>query len=121
MEELHKGKKVPTGTVDIGKAPVLHLFRTNDSLPDPARIRSALTTFTTDYTVNDSMEGPPFRTNSLIWQADYQEAQERGLFDRIFGSDKDTAMGTAREDDDDDDDNKKDKDRDDHGGGWRLW
>ena len=121
VEELHKGKKVPTGTVDIGKAPVLHLFRTNDSLPDPARIRSALTTFTTDYTVNGSMEGPPFRSNSLIWQADYQEAQERGLFDRFFGSDKDTAMGTAREDDDDDDDNKKDKDRDDHGGGWRLW
>lgn len=111
VEELHKGKKVPTGTVDIGKAPVLHLFRTNDSLPDPARIRSALTTFTTDYTVNGSMEGPPFRSNSLIWQADYQEAQERGLFDRMFGQitgkDKDTAMGTSHKEDDDSPEHKE--------------
>lgn len=104
LEELKNSQKTPYGTYEPDKSPTLHLFRTNQSLPEPDRMRQALTIGGKDYTVGGNMEGPPFRNDSLIWKVDFEEAEKRGLFDRIFGriigSDKDTAMGSSHEDDD---------------------
>ena len=103
LEELKHGKKAPYGTYEPNESPTLHLFRTNKSLPEPERIKKALTVGGKNYTVNGNMEGPTFRKDSLIWEVDFAEAEKRGLFDRLFGkitgSDKDTAMGTSTEDD----------------------
>lgn len=104
VEKLAHANKAPHGTYLPGKAPTLHLFRTDNCLPDFDRIRQALTADGVDYTVNNTNEGPPFLKDSLVWKADFDEAEKRGLFDRLFGkltgSDKDTAMGTSHESDD---------------------
>ena len=121
---------------------MLHLFRTSKVLPEPEKIKQALKSGGRDYSINDCREGPPFFEDSLIWKADFEEGEKRGLFSRIFGkltgSDKDTAMGTSRKDDDaenDDEerddakeDGKKDGDKKDKGDKeesildtWRLW
>ena len=119
LEEIDNPKNPPYGTFDSKHSPVHHLFRTAKSLPAPEKIREALTANGKNYTINDCKEGPPFLENSLIWEADFEAAEKRGLFDRIFGKisgkDKDTAMGSShREDDEDtpDSDKKKDKKKD---------
>lgn len=99
VEQLNNPNKTPHGTYPPDKSPTLHLFRTNDSLPDFNRINLALTADGKDYRVNKANEGPPFLQDSLIWKADFDEAQKRGLFERLFGKltgkEQDTAMGTS--------------------------
>lgn len=99
VEELKSPARAPYGIIPADQSPVLHLFRTADTLPDPRRMKRALTNTDEDYSINDCEEGPPFREDSLIWQVDFDEADKRGLFDRIFGDD--TAMGSRHERDDD--------------------
>ncbi len=125
LEELKNTKKPPYGTHTPDKSPTLHLFRTNESLPDPDRIRQALTRGSKDYTVNGNMEGPPFLENSLVWQVDFAEAEKRGLFDRLFGkltgSDKDTAMGSSREDDGKEEPEEEQPAPDERNSGASIW
>lgn len=146
LEELDDPKNPPHGIIKKDDAPMLHLFRTSKVLPEPEKIKQALKSGGRDYSINDCREGPPFFEDSLIWKADFEEGEKRGLFSRIFGkltgSDKDTAMGTSRkdndekdddeesdkEDDDDKEGGKKDSDKKDKGDKeenildtWRLW
>ncbi len=125
LEEIKDPKNPPYGIIGKDKAPTLHLFRTNDSLPSPEKIRRALTADGKNYTINDCNEGPPFLENSLIWKADFQAAQKRGLFSRVFGkisgSDKDTAMGTSHKDEDTEADKSKNEEDKNILDSWRLW
>ncbi len=127
LEEIDDPKKPPYGTFDAEHSPIHHLFRTNNTLPDPEKIHQALTADGKNYSINNSTEGPPFLEDSLIWEADFQAAEKRGLFDRLFGklsgADKDTAMGASHREDDSEQaqpDNKQQKD-DNPLDAWRLW
>ena len=130
-EELESPRKAPNGIFAPKDAPKLHLFRTCEVLPDPAKIKRALTAGGVDYSISDCKEGPPFVEESLIWKADFAEGEKRGLFSRLFGklsgSDKDTAMGTSHADDSANDKPKKEGKPDKQGkeenilDSWRLW
>lgn len=98
IEKVKSPGTAPRGIVAPDKSPVLALFRTNDSLPDYNAIDRALTIGGKDFRVKGSMEGPPFKDDSPIWKVDYEEAQERGLFDGIFGlfRNDNTAMGKRK-------------------------
>ncbi|MBQ7024187.1 MAG: hypothetical protein IJN29_11425 [Akkermansia sp.] len=127
VEEIDDPKNPPYGIIDKSESPTLHLFRTSDSLPDPEKIRAALTANGKDYTINNGNEGPPFLKDSLIWKADFQAAQKRGLFSRVFGkitgSDKNTAMGTSHREDESEQDPPTKEQQNDAPllDGWRLW
>ncbi len=98
VEKVKSPGTAPRGFFKPGESPVLHLFRTNDSTPDFSAIERALTAGGKDFRVKGFMEGPPFREDSLIWKADYAEAQQQGLFDSIFGifRNDNTAMGKRK-------------------------
>ena len=98
MEKVKSPGTAPRGIFKPGESPELRLFRTNDSLPDFSLIEKALTSGDTDFRVKGFMEGPPFSDKSPVWKVDYEEAQEQGIFDAIFGyfRDDDTAMGKRK-------------------------
>ncbi len=100
IEELRNAGRARYGIVPPSESPTLHLFRTNDSLPSPRNISRALSQGSVDYSINNSTEGPPFREDSLIWRANFDEAEKQGLFASLFGKitgrNRDTAMGTSR-------------------------
>jgi hypothetical protein len=67
-------------------------------LPDFKKIEKALTAGGKDFRVRGFLEGPPFREDSPIWRVDYEEAEEQGIFDPIFGCfrNDNTAMGKRK-------------------------
>lgn len=127
IEELESAAKAPYGIFSKQESPTLHLFRTADTLPDAAKIKRALSSGSVDYSISNCEEGPPFRDDSLIWEADFEDAEKRGLFERLFGKltgkDKDTAMGTShKQQEDESQPNKKDESEEENIlDSWRLW
>ncbi len=98
VEKVKSPGTAPRGIVPADKSPELALFRTNESKPDFSAIERALTAGDKDFRVKGFMEGPPFKEDSPVWKVDYEEAQEQGLFDSVFGlfRDDDTAMGKRK-------------------------
>ncbi len=98
IEKVKSPGTAPRGFVGVDKSPVLSLFRTNESLPDFRKIEKALTATDVDFRVKGFLEGPPFREDSPVWKVDYEEAEEQGLFEPIFGcfNNDNTAMGKRK-------------------------
>lgn len=98
IEKIKSPQSAPYGIFPQEKSPVLDLFRTNESLPDFKAIECALTDNDEDYRVGDTMEGPPFKAESPVWQADYAAAKAKGFFDNIFElfREDNTAMGKRK-------------------------
>ena len=98
IEKVKSPGTAPRGFIGGGEAPVLSLVRTNEALPDFKKIEKALTAGGKDFRVKGFLEGPPFREDSPIWKVDYEEAEEQGIFDPIFGCfrNDNTAMGKRK-------------------------
>lgn len=98
VEKVKSPGRPPRGIIPADKSPELALFRTNETKPDFSAIERALTAGDKDFRVKGFMEGPPFKEDSPVWKVDYDEAQEQGLFDSVFGlfRDDDTAMGKRK-------------------------
>lgn len=106
IEELETGK-APTGKYEVGDAPKLAIFRTNDTLPDLKEIEEALTK-DGDYRVGRQLEVPPFLEDSPVWKTE-AKGPRRNILERAAASmgDEDTAMGRRK-----DKDNKKNEEAD---------
>lgn len=122
VQELEDPTNPPFGIIPPNMSPTFHLFRTSDASPNPDKIREALTANGKDYTINDCKEGPPFLEKSLIWKADFSEAEKRGIFDRLFGKltgeQKDTAMGTSTKEKEKEEKKEKEEDLFQQ---WKVW
>lgn len=104
IEELETGK-APTGRYEVGDAPKVAIFRTNDTLPDLKEIEEALTK-DGDYRVSNNLEVPPFLEDSPVWEVE-TKGPRRNILERAAASmgDEDTAMGRRK-----DKENSKDSD-----------
>lgn len=97
IEELETGK-APTGKYKVGDAPVVHIFRTNETQPDLKEIEEALTK-EGDYRVGCTLEIPPFLEDSPVWEVESDE-ERRSIVERAASTmddEEDTAMGRRKE------------------------
>ncbi len=112
IEELETGK-APTGKYEVGDAPKVALFRTNDTLPDLKEIEEALTK-DGDYRVGKKLEIPPFLEESPIWEVE-AKGSRRNILERAAASmsdDEDTAMGRRKDKEADDNSDTSEKTED---------
>lgn len=97
IEELESGRAI-TGQYLPDESPVVHLFRTNETEPDLKEIEEALTADDEDYRVGSTLEIPPYKKNSPVWEIK-SKAPRRNLLKRATAtmSDEDTAMGRRKD------------------------
>lgn len=98
IEELETGK-APTGKYEVGEAPKVSLFRTNETFPDLKEIKEALTK-DGDYRVGKELEIPPYdEENSPVWKVE-AKGPRRNIVERTAAAmteDEDTAMGRRKD------------------------
>lgn len=96
IEELQTGK-APTGKYNVGEAPTLPLFRTNEMLPDLKEIEQELRKDGVNYAPEAKLQIPPFLEDSPIWKVE-SNGPRRNIVERAAASmsDEDTALGRRK-------------------------